>query len=161
MTERPRIAVAGIGNILLGDEGLGVYAARALEPGYAGHDEVRVFDGGTLGLMLIPHIEDATHILILDALDLDAPAGTVREYDEVSMRGAPVSIFSVHGISIPDLSNLLRFRNGRLEAVHLIGMVPSLIETSTDLSPEVAQSLPAVVSLARRRIDAWLGAGVA
>ena len=161
MTERPRISVAGIGNTLLGDEGLGVYAARALEPRYARNEEVKIFDGGTLGLMLLPHIEDSTHILILDALDLDAPPGTVREYDEVSMRGAPISIFSVHGISIPDLSNLIRFRNDRLEAIHLIGMVPSLIETSTDLSPEVQGSLPAVISLARRRIESWLKTGVA
>ena len=160
MTERPRISVAGIGNILLGDEGLGVYAARALEPGYAGQGEVQIFDGGTLGLMLLPHIEDSTHILLLDALDLDAPAGTVREYDEVSMRGAPISIFSVHGISLPDLSNLLRFRNERLEAIHLIGIVPSIIETSTDLSPEVQRSLPDIVRLARRRIESWLKAGV-
>jgi hydrogenase maturation protease len=160
MTDRPRIAVAGIGNILLGDEGLGVYAARELEAGYAGRDDVQVLDGGTLGLMLLPYIEDSTHILLLDALSLDAPAGTLREYDQVSMQGAPVSIFSVHGISVPDLSNLMRFRSDRLEAVHLIGMVPSSLDASTDLSDEVKGAMPAIVELARQRIDSWLKAGV-
>lgn len=62
----PRTVILGIGNVLMQDEGAGVHAVRALAeqalgPGF------EVVDGGTLGIELLPIIEDAGSLILIDA----------------------------------------------------------------------------------------------
>jgi len=69
--------VLGIGNIVHSDDGAGVYAARLLQEDARLPDETTVIEGGTLGLELLPYLQDAGRILLLDAIDVDAEPGTI------------------------------------------------------------------------------------
>ncbi len=98
---REPVLVLGVGNELFTDEGLGVAAARQVAeldlPG------VRVVDGGTLGLALLPEIIDRDAVLILDAIVAgDTPAGAllVLHGEQVSRAGA--LLMSAHQIGIGD-----------------------------------------------------------
>ena len=64
----PRVLVLGVGNILLSDEGFGVAAVKRLERDYTWPDNVRLLDGGTLGLFLMPEIMDADFLVVLDVV---------------------------------------------------------------------------------------------
>ncbi|GBC83862.1 Hydrogenase 2 maturation protease [bacterium HR11] len=149
------IAVVGLGNLLLGDEGVGIHAVRLLRERFARPD-VTYLDGGTLGLSLLPYLEEATRLLFLDAIRADAPPGTVLR---VSLLDGPTRIplkVSAHDIALPDLVALLKLRRGEdLRTVELLGVVPARIEPSTELSPTVQASLPDLVSWALRILRQW------
>ena len=80
--------VLGLGNILLGDEGVGVRVVERLLERYDFPEGVRVMDGGTLGLDLLPYVEDASRLLVVDAVQARKPPGTL-----VRMTGDEIPVF--------------------------------------------------------------------
>ena len=82
------VIVLGIGNVLWADEGFGVRAVEALQRQWTfadGGHPVELVDGGTQGLYLIQHVQAASRLLILDAIDYGLAPGTLHlvENDEV------------------------------------------------------------------------------
>lgn len=74
-----RILVLGIGNLLWADEGFGVRCVEALHDGWSFPDNVRLLDGGTQGLYLLPYVQEADCLLVFDAVDYGDAPGTLRE----------------------------------------------------------------------------------
>lgn len=72
-TATPKTLVLGIGNSLLTDDGVGIHVIEALVPEASGHLIIR--DGGTIGLALLPEIEDADQLIAVDAMELGGMAG--------------------------------------------------------------------------------------
>jgi hydrogenase maturation protease len=72
------ICVLGIGNVLWADEGFGVRCIQALQTRYEFADHVRLIDGGTQGLYLIQHVQEASRLLIFDAIDYGLEPGTLK-----------------------------------------------------------------------------------
>jgi len=149
------ITVVGLGNLLMGDEGVGVHALRLLRERFA-RPGVTYLDGGTLGLSLLPYLEEATRLLFLDAIRADAPPGTVLR---LSLLAGPARIplkVSAHDIALPDLVALLKLRRGEgLRAVELLGVVPERVEPSTELSPTVQASFPDLIAWTCRILEQW------
>ena len=86
MAERPgRVTVIGLGNPLMGDDGLGLRARERLISSWSLSPGVELVDGGTWGMNLLPIIEDASSLLFIDAVDNGMPAGTpiVLSGDEI------------------------------------------------------------------------------
>jgi hydrogenase maturation protease len=137
----PRTLVVGLGNLLFGDEGFGVQAVARLRDRFVFPDEVELLDGGTLGLALLPTFEDADRILILDAVDVGKPPGTVVciGWDEVR-RAVPVKI-SPHQETVAEMLALLELRRGRPEKFRVVGVQPRSLDTGLRLSPEVEAGL--------------------
>lgn len=151
----PRIVVIGLGNILLGDEGVGVHALRELRGRTTG--SVAFHDGGTQGLSLLPFMEEASHLLILDAVQLDAPPGTVIELerDDLLSARSPVK-FSAHDIALPDLLALFAFRQAeRIPQIAFVGATPSSVELSVELSPPARRAVSEMVRRARKTLGRW------
>ena len=80
----PPVLILGIGNTLLGDEGAGVHALQRLLAD-ADNGTVELMDAGTLGFNLLPTLEVHPRLIVLDAAELDAPAGTVRVFEGSAM----------------------------------------------------------------------------
>ena len=78
MTTTERIYVLGIGNVLWADEGFGVRCVEALQRRYEFAEHVQLIDGGTQGLYLVPHVQDADRLLIFDAIDYGLEPGTLK-----------------------------------------------------------------------------------
>jgi len=151
-----RVVVVGLGNLLLGDEGVGIHALRMLRKSFP-HPQVSYYDGGTKGLSLLPFMEEATHLLLLDAVKVEAPPGTLIELTGEEIAGFSPLKISVHDLALPDLLALLHIRKGEsFRALTLIGIVPERIAFSTELSPTVARVLPELVERARRCLLSWL-----
>ncbi len=64
-----RVVVMGLGNLLWADEGFGIRVAERLYARYHWPEEVEIVDGGTQGLNLLGYVEQASHLLLLDAID--------------------------------------------------------------------------------------------
>ncbi len=71
-----RKIILGIGNLLNTDEGVGIHAIRTLQQKNS-VGEFEIVDGGTLGLNLLPLVEETSHLLVLDAIDGHKAPGTL------------------------------------------------------------------------------------
>lgn len=132
--------ILGMGNLLLCDEGVGVHVARAL----AERDlpaNVAVVEAGTAFLDVLPEIEKADRILLIDAMEGGGAPGSIYRvpFDQCKH---PEMLASLHGF---DLSRVLYMAgSGRNPEVTVFGVEPALIEWGTELSPAVLRVLPAL-----------------
>lgn len=142
--ENKPVLILGIGNYLMGDEGLGVHLANQLkaevDPGLAD-----VLDGGTAGFQLMEYLESYPNIILIDATLDGKPAGTIQRIKPRFSKDFP-SAMSTHEIGLKDL----------VEGLYLLGKLPNIdlfivsIEKiqplSTELSPEVIRVFPQLKS---------------
>ena len=143
-----RTVVLGIGNTILGDEGVGVRAAEALAAAYEMPDGVEVIDGGTAGMELLGPLTDVDLLVVLDAVKSRRAPGTV-----LTLAGAEVPVFfrsklSPHQISICDVLAGLEFAGQAPKDLVLIGVEPERMELSLELTPTVAARVPEMVRIA-------------
>lgn len=133
--------ILGMGNLLLCDEGAGVHVARALSQRKL-PPSVEVVEVGVAFLDVLPDIEKADHILLIDAMEGGGTPGSVYRvpFDQCKH---PEMLASLHGF---DLSRVLYMAGSeRAPEVTVFGIEPARIEWGTDLSPAVKRVLPAVV----------------
>lgn len=134
--------VIGIGNILLRDEGVGVRVVSDLAREVADGrlpvpPDTRLVDGGTLGLELLPMIQDASVLVLVDAVDLRQPAGSVAVLRGDAIEGTLAGHVSPHQVGIADLVAAARLLGVLPEATSLIGIQPASIEIGLDLTGAV------------------------
>ena len=142
--------VLGIGNVLMGDEGIGSVVARHLA-GDAGPPEVTVVDGGTGGLHLLDLLAEHNPVVIIDAtIDQQAP-GTVSLLRPRYPSDFPRSL-TAHDIGLRDLVEAAALL-GPLPEIHLVTVsIGGTPELGLDLSPPIAAAVPAVVARVRRLV---------
>jgi len=139
--------VLGIGNVLLSDEGVGVHAVKALVQQYDLGEDVAVVDGGTTGMELLPDLEDADDLVVIDAIRAGQPPASV-----VRLEGDQVPAFfktkiSPHQVGLSDVLAALTFKGHAPGRVVLIGVQPVTLSLGMQLSPEVGARLDKVLSL--------------
>jgi len=133
-----RTLLLGIGNTLLGDDGVGVRIVESLrgDPDMA---QQTLVDGGTLSFSLLSELEDAHSMLVVDAANLGAAAGTVRVYESDAMdqfirRAGPRS---VHEVGLADVMDMARLHGCLPSRRAIVCVQPARIEWSETLSPAV------------------------
>jgi hydrogenase maturation protease len=144
--------VLGLGNVLCGDDGLGIFALEELRRRHAWPDDVALVDGGTLGLALLPTLESARRVFILDAVMADAEPGTLVALDGDEVEPALRDRLSPHQIGVADLLDAMNWRDTWPEQLRVLGLVPASLELKIGLSPGVARGLPGLVDLAAREL---------
>lgn len=147
--------VLGLGNILLCDEGVGVRVVERLQELYEFPQEVQVLDGGTLALDLLPYVEDADRLLVIDALEMGAAPGVIAclEGDEVP---AFLSVkLSPHQIGLADLLAAARLRDSYPGELVLWGVQPGVISVGLELSSPVAAQVEILVDKVLTELSRW------
>jgi hydrogenase maturation protease len=141
MNERTPLLILGLGNVLLEDDGVGSAAVRLLLDQYVPPDDVRVFDGGTLGLSLLPYVDAADAVILVDAVKADAPAGTCVRLDGDDVAPAVATRLSPHQIGVADLLDGARWLDRSPRMLTLLGIVPESMELAVGLTPCVRGAL--------------------
>lgn len=140
---RGEVLVMGVGNYLMGDEGIGVQIVQQMEnmdlPGY-----LDVLDGGTGGFLLMNYFDEYPNIIFVDATMDGKPAGTITVLEPKFASDFPNAL-SVHDVGLKDM----------IEAVYLMEKVPKmyLVTISIDeirpmtleLAPEVEAAIPEAI----------------
>ncbi|MFU8876831.1 MAG: hydrogenase maturation protease [Wenzhouxiangellaceae bacterium] len=150
-----RCTVIGIGNSLMGDDGAGIHVIEQLKQRNIG-DDVLLLDGGTLSFTLLEEVERTRHLIVVDAAELHAEPGTVREFHDAEMddylgnHQRP----SVHEINLLDVLTAARLLGRMPRHYSLFGIQPVLLDWST----EPSEAVRAGISVAADRIAALLGA---
>jgi hydrogenase maturation protease len=142
---RPRVLVAGIGNIFLGDDGFGVEVIKELE-GAELPPWVQIADYGIAGMHLAYDLlggYDTT--ILLDATPHGKPPGTLSliEADTEDLASAPA--IDAHGMQPDAVFRLLRLLGGDAGRVLIVGCEPACLDGGIGLSPEVEAAIPAAV----------------
>ncbi len=149
------ILVMGLGNLLMGDDGLGSRVINELERDYLPCDEVCLLDGGTLGLDLLPRLEGIEKLLLIDALQMGAEPGAVYRLDGEDVPRAFANKLSVHQMGLQDLLAVAELQGHLPEELVVIGAQSASIEMVMKLSPPVEAAFDKVVSAVLAELEAW------
>ena len=149
-----RALVLGIGNVLWADEGFGVRCIEHLAATRSFGPEVRLLDGGTQGLYLLPFLENADRLVVFDAVDYGLAPGTMKivEGDEVP-RFLGAKKMSLHQTGFQDVISTAELMGYCPKELLLIGCQPEELEDyGGGLRPIVAERIPEATDIA----VAWL-----
>ena len=113
--DRVKTLVLGLGNVLMGDEGIGVHVVRALEM-HTLPEGVECLDGGTGGFVLLEPLQSADHIVLVDAAADGNPIGTVTRTTPRFSRDYPPTL-TAHDIGVKDLLDVFYIQGGEREVV--------------------------------------------
>ena len=151
-----RILVLGVGNTLLSDEGIGIHVAEALKSRPDLDPDIQVLDGGTLGLSLLPDVEDADALIVIDAAQIYKQPGQLRVFEnsEMDQQLGGGKKRSAHELAVADLLAAAALAGHLPEDRALIAIQPSSIdwglEPSTEVQQAIGQACDAVTSLIER-----------
>lgn len=148
------ILVIGVGNTLLRDDGVGVRVIQALRP--AAGDGLQVVDGGTLGLSLLPMVEDADAVIVVDASELGDAPGTVQIFHgEAIDRQLSGKRRTVHEVALADLFSAAAIR-GRCPALRaLVAIQPDCTEWGLETTEAVSAAIPEACAAIRELATRW------
>ena len=134
MTEgpAPTTVVLALGNLIRSDDAVGLFALRRLQVDSRVPPSVSLVEGGTKGLELVPYVSDTSRLLVLDAVEVGALAGTVLRITGDELQALP-SGGSVHDFALADILNALRLVGTEPQETVLIGVQPATTELGTSL----------------------------
>jgi hydrogenase maturation protease len=139
------LLVLGLGNILCSDDGLGAIAVSLLDREFVRPPEVEVLDGGTLGLALLPYLQQKNAVILVDAVRADAAPGSFVRLEGAEVAPAVEHRLSAHQVGVADLLESARWLGHYPRHLVLLGLVPYSLEMGVGCSPPVRASLPLLV----------------
>ena len=147
--------VIGVGSPLMGDDGLGLVALERLRDRYDFHADVDLLDGGTWGMNLLPFIESAERVLILDAVRTGGEPGEVVTLERDKIPRFFATKISPHQIDLKEVLALAELRGSLPANTVVLGLEPAVIEMGMALSPAVEAGVDALCAAAVTRLAAW------
>jgi hydrogenase maturation protease len=136
-----RILVLGIGNLLLGDEAVGVRIVEALEQRYQLPAHVEVLDGGTSGMELMEVMANRDHLIVADAVLTGSAPGSVVVLHDEEIPALFTRKVSPHQLGLSDVLMALRLTDEFPQRLTLVGVVPQSLEPGIGLTTAVSQAI--------------------
>lgn len=131
------VLILGIGNYLMGDEGVGVHIARTLENELVSETEtIDVIDGGTGGFHLLELFEQYPHIILVDATLDSHDVGTIRLIRPRFAADFPKAM-STHDIGLKDLVSALQLLDKMPDVQLFVVSIESIQQQGIELTPEI------------------------
>jgi hydrogenase maturation protease len=144
--KKNKILILGIGNVLMGDGGIGVRVVNALE-GAALPQGVECLDGGTGSFLLLEPMQNAEKVILIDATIDGKPAGTIRRLRPKISADYPPTL-TAHDIGLKDLLDAFyRMGNTPPEVSLYVISIPPLGDVTMDMSPELEEIVPLATEL--------------
>jgi hydrogenase maturation protease len=138
----------------MGDDGIGLEMLARLQP-LRPDARIEYVDGGTGGMELLPVVQDASKLLILDAV-AGAEPGKVVQISGEELRLFLASKLSVHQLGLLDVMSAARLLGGEPRILEVVGVVPESVDMRVGLSESVAAAIDGAVARAAGVLDEWL-----
>lgn len=142
------VLVLGVGNLLVGDEGVGIHVIRALMR-LDWPEHVHLLDGGTGGFHLLGHFSDYRRIILVDATRDGEPVGTVRTFSPSLPSEFPPGL-GAHDIGLKDLISAAALTGPLPEMTVVTISIEDLKPMELTLSPPVEGAVPEACRLIRK-----------
>lgn len=149
--------ILGIGNVLWADEGFGVRCVEMMNASYAFDSNVRLMDGGTQGLFLLPWVCNASRLLIFDAIDFGLAPGELRVIrDDDVPRYMGAKKVSMHQTGFQEVLATASLLGERPQQLALIGLQPEQVDDyGGSLRPGIRRRIPEAVAHACSLLGEW------
>jgi len=148
------VTVLGVGNPIMGDDGVGLELLSLVEASFS-DPRVEYVDGGTSGMELLPVVQSARRLLILDAVSGPVP-GEVVELPGDQIPRLLAAKLSPHQLGLLDIFAAARLLGTEPDEVVVIGIVPEFVDVQVGLTPTIAASLPDATAKAISVLHLWL-----
>lgn len=150
------VLVLGLGNPLMGDDGAGLLLLDALREVLPADDRVVLEEGGTLGMTLLPLIEDARAVMFLDATHTGEAPGSVVVRCKDELPGFFSHILSPHQIGLREVLGAAQLCGTLPEQLALVGIETESVAFGQETGEAVRKALPEAVRTARQVLAGML-----
>ncbi len=138
--------ILGIGNVLMGDEGIGVSVVRELEKAARLPENVRILDGGVGSFLLLEPMQSAEKLILIDATIDGEKAGTVRRLRPRYSKDYPRTL-TAHDIGLKDLLDTFYLLGEAPDVTLFAVSIPPLSDMKIELSPELSLIVPQIAGM--------------
>jgi hydrogenase maturation protease len=147
------LLIVGLGNALHGDDGFGPRIIAELQQKYRFPENVRLVDGGIMGITLLPLLEKAKAVIVVDTVVFHKEPGTLYKFSISDIEATGEVPLSLHEIGFIEAVQILR-EEGKVVAGTVIGVEPDrIIPWTTTFSPAVEEKVPQVMEMVLREIE--------
>jgi len=154
MTEKATV-VLGAGSPLMGDDGLGVEVVEALAERWEESPTLRFLDGGVWGMRLLPYIEEADRLIVVDAIRAGAEPGALVRLERHEIPRHMHAKLSPHQIDLGEVFAVAELRGHFPPEAIAIGIEPEIVQAYVPLSEVVRASVPDLIAAVERQLEAW------
>jgi len=151
-----KVALIGLGNILLGDEGFGVHFIRHLESSFLFPEEIALIDGGCAGFKLLNLMRGQDVVFLFDIYRSDEPPGTIKIFDWEDIELLEDSQFAtVHQLGVKDALRMARFHGEVPAYFKAFAVVPERIAPGVGLSETLKRAIEPLSHLTFQELARW------
>lgn len=151
-----RVVILGLGNVLMGDDGLGPRVIERLEAEYEFGRDVTLMDVGTPGLHLVEYLIDADVLIVIDVAKGDGRPGELHRYRGSQMLPSPPAWrLTAHDPGLKEALWTLQLHGRAPSQVLLLAVIPAKIEIGLGLSPRVQEAIPLVIAAVVQEVKRW------
>lgn len=147
--------VLGAGSPLMGDDGLGVEVVEALAERWEESPTLRFLDGGVWGMRLLPYIEDADRLIVVDAIRAGVEPGALVRLERNEIPRHMHAKLSPHQIDLGEVFAVAELRGHFPPEAIAIGIEPEIVQAYVPLSEVVRASVPDLIEAVERQLEAW------
>jgi hydrogenase maturation protease len=151
---KTKIAVMGIGNILMQDEGIGVHIIRELEK-YNFNPDIALIDGGNMGMDLLSFFDDHDKMIIVDAVDFEEAPGFIDTIENDDILTLFTTKMSLHHLGLKDVLSYAKLLDRTPEDLCLIGIQPEKIEFDMQLSKNINSKINELTQMVLKKLETW------
>lgn len=139
----------------MGDDGLGVEVLETIAQKWIETPSLRFLDGGIWGMRLLPHIEDADRLLVIDAVRAGAAPGTLLRLEREQIPRHLRTKISPHQIDLSEVFAVAELRGKFPAEAVVLGIEPVRIDAYMEISEEVLATVPFLIEAVERQLEAW------
>lgn len=147
-------AIIGLGNPLMGDDAFGLVVLSRLQENWT-LDDVDTADGGTWGMSLLPLIEDAERLILIDAIAAGAQPGDVVVLERERLPIYLTRKLSPHQIDLRDVLAVAEWRGTLPSETIAVGVQPERVALGLDLSAAALAAVDEVAAVVIARLRQW------
>jgi len=141
------MTIIGIGNVLQKDDGLGVYAASYLFENYIFSQEVEIINGGVEGIHLFNVLENNSHVVVLDCLQLNDSPASIYAIPAKEISGYGLNNGGAHEIGILQCMDMMELQGKEIPEAIVIGIIPGEVTFAFGLSDEIVEAFEGYISV--------------
>lgn len=141
------LLILGIGNILHGDDGFGSQVITELQSSYLFPETLGLIDGGIMGLSLLPFIEQAKEVIIIDTVVMKKEPGTIYKFPLADLQVSEEASLNLHELGISEVLQVLRAEGREVQGT-VIGIEPLHVSPwTTQLSNVIEEKIPEIMEM--------------
>jgi hydrogenase maturation protease len=141
---RKPVLVLGIGNVLLADEGIGIHVIEELQK-IPLPENVEIADGGTSGADLIDILAEREKVIIVDSVQTDDKAGTIRKFTLDNLWNTSNNAVSLHNVGISETIRMTEILGCKPGEVIFLGIKPEIVSCGLKLSKNLSRKISKII----------------